>query len=57
MPSATLLVGLIAMTVGIASAMLLQFARNPPRYALSGAIAGLIGGLCAIVAALATSML
>ena len=55
MPSATLFAGLIAMMVGIASALLLQFARKPPRYALPGAVVCLTVGLCAIVAAAAIS--
>ena len=55
MPSATLFAGLIAMMVGIASALLLQFARKPPRDALPGAVVGLTVGLCAIVAAAAIS--
>jgi hypothetical protein len=56
MPSVILLMSVFAMTVGVASALFLQFARKPPSYALPGAIVGLIGGLGAIIAALATNM-
>lgn len=56
MPSVILLMSVFAMTVGVASAFFLQFARKPPSYALPGAIVGLIGGLGAIIAALATNM-